>query len=58
MSMPLTAIVLITEFTRVDQGFLVPIILAVAGSTAAHHFFSSRAARLAADAGGAARSRS
>ncbi|MNY76597.1 hypothetical protein D3C86_2162330 [compost metagenome] len=56
--MPLTAIVLITEFTRVDQGFLVPIILAVAGSTAAHHFFSSRAARLAADAGGAARSRS
>ncbi|MGE8640595.1 MAG: chloride channel protein [Achromobacter sp.] len=45
MSMPLTAIVLIAEFTRVDQGFLVPIILAVAGSTAAHHFFSSHAAR-------------
>lgn len=32
MSMPLTAIVLITEFTRIDHDFLVPIILAVAGS--------------------------
>ncbi|WP_255557310.1 chloride channel protein [Sodalis sp. dw_96] len=32
ISMPLTAIVLITEFTRIDHDFLVPIILAVAGS--------------------------
>ncbi|MEA9390705.1 chloride channel protein [Acerihabitans sp. TG2] len=32
MSMPLTAIVLITEFTRIDHDFLVPIVLAVAGS--------------------------
>jgi H+/Cl- antiporter ClcA len=56
MSMPLTAIVLIAEFTRVDQGFLVPIILAVAGSTAAHHFLSSRAARSPAAAQGTTRS--
>ncbi len=45
MSMPLTAIVLILEFTRVDQAFLVPIILAVAGSAATHHFCAARAAR-------------
>ncbi|WP_439855422.1 chloride channel protein [Pseudomonas yamanorum] len=32
MSMPLTAIVLVAEFTRIDHDFLVPIILAVAGS--------------------------
>jgi H+/Cl- antiporter ClcA len=32
MSMPLTAIVLVAEFTRIDHNFLVPIILAVAGS--------------------------
>jgi H+/Cl- antiporter ClcA len=32
MSMPLTAIVLITEFTRIDHDFLVPIVLAVVGS--------------------------
>ncbi|WP_413725397.1 chloride channel protein [Sodalis sp. RH16] len=35
MSMPLTAIVLITEFTRIDHDFLVPIILGVAGSVCA-----------------------
>jgi len=35
MSMPLTAIVLVTEFTRIDHDFLVPIILAVAGSVCA-----------------------
>lgn len=46
MSMPLTAIVLIAEFTRVDQGFLVPIILAVAGSATTHHFCAARAARV------------
>ena len=32
MNMPLTAIVLLTEFTRIDHDFLVPIILAVAGA--------------------------
>lgn len=32
MKMPLTAIVLIAEFTRVDHDFLIPIVLAVAGS--------------------------
>ncbi|MDB6143953.1 MAG: Chloride channel protein [Pseudomonas sp.] len=32
MSMPLTAIVLVAEFTQIDHNFLVPIILAVAGS--------------------------
>lgn len=32
MSMPLTAIVLVAEFTRIDHDFLVPIILAVVGS--------------------------
>jgi len=32
MRMPLTAIVLLLEFTRVNQAFLVPMLLAVAGS--------------------------
>jgi len=32
MKMPLTAIVLIAEFTHVDHDFLIPILLAVAGS--------------------------
>ncbi|EIK95433.1 Cl- channel, voltage-gated family protein [Pseudomonas sp. M47T1] len=32
MNMPLTAIVLVVEFTRIDHDFLVPIILAVVGS--------------------------
>ncbi|MGY2398360.1 chloride channel protein [Pseudomonas sp. SDO5271_S396] len=32
MNMPLTAIVLVAEFTRIDHDFLVPIILAVVGS--------------------------
>lgn len=32
MSMPLTAIVLVAEFTRIEHDFLVPIILAVVGS--------------------------
>jgi len=35
MSMPLTAIVLVVEFTRIDHDFLVPIILAVVGSVCA-----------------------
>lgn len=51
MSMPLTAIVLILEFTRVDQFFLVPIILAVAGSTATHRLCAARASRAMAAAG-------
>jgi H+/Cl- antiporter ClcA len=34
MNMPLTAIVLATEFTRVSYDFLVPILIAVAGSVA------------------------
>lgn len=32
MSMPITAIVLVVEFTRIEHDFLVPIILAVVGS--------------------------
>ncbi|WP_191487933.1 chloride channel protein [Pseudomonas sp. FEN] len=32
MAMPITAIVLVAEFTRIDHDFLVPIILAVVGS--------------------------
>ena len=32
MSMPVTAIVLVAEFTRIDHDFLVPIILAVVGA--------------------------
>ncbi len=32
MSMPLTAIVLVAEFTRIEHDFLVPIILAVVGA--------------------------
>ena len=35
MSMPITAIVLLVEFTGMDQNFLVPILLAVAGAVAA-----------------------
>lgn len=35
MSMPITAIVLVAEFTRIDHDFLVPIIFAVAGSVCA-----------------------
>ncbi|WP_241133640.1 chloride channel protein [Achromobacter insuavis] len=51
MRMPLTATVLLLEFTRVDQGFLVPMILAVAGATATHHFCAARTARTPAAAG-------
>ena len=47
MIKPLKAIVLILEFTRVDQGFLVPMILAVAGSAVTHRFCTARAARSA-----------
>ncbi len=51
MRMPLTATVLLLEFTRVDQGFLVPMILAGAGATATHHFCAARSARTPAAAG-------
>jgi H+/Cl- antiporter ClcA len=47
MSMPLTAIVLIVEFTRVDHGFQVPIILAVAGSVVANRLCTAFSARIA-----------
>lgn len=47
MRMPLTAIVLLIEFTHVDFAFLVPISLAVAGSTAASRYCAARAVRLA-----------
>lgn len=47
MSMPLTAVVLVAEFTRVDHDFLVPIILAVVGSVCASRFceYRNRAVR-------------
>ncbi len=37
MKMPITAIALTVEFTRVDHDFLVPIFFAVAGSIAMFH---------------------
>jgi len=40
MSMPLTAIVLVAEFTRIDHDFLVPIILAVVGSACASRLWA------------------
>jgi len=35
MRMPLTAVILMMEFTRIDHDFLVPILFSVAGSVAA-----------------------
>ncbi len=43
MQMPLTAIVLVVEFTRVGHDFLVPVLIAVAGSIAAFRLVSTRA---------------
>ncbi|WP_419736101.1 chloride channel protein [Pseudomonas sp. COR18] len=43
MSMPLTAIVLVVEFTRIDHDFLVPIILAVVGSVCVSRLCASLA---------------
>lgn len=40
MQMPLTAIMLVFEFTRIDHDFLVPMLLAVAGSIAAHRLIA------------------
>ena len=42
MKMPLTAIVLIFEFTRVGHNFLIPISLAVTGSVSAFHLCVER----------------
>lgn len=43
MQMPLTAIVLMVEFTRVGHDFLIPVLIAVGGSIAAYRLVSSRA---------------
>jgi len=50
MQMPLTAVVLMLEFTRVDHNFWVPMLLAVAGSIATHRLVASHVARKAASA--------
>ena len=44
MKMPLTAIVLMLEVTRVDHDFLIPIVFAVAGSISAFHLSDKLAA--------------
>lgn len=44
MRMPLTAIVLIVEFTRVEHDYLVPILLAVAGSVLVSRLCADRTA--------------
>jgi H+/Cl- antiporter ClcA len=41
MQMPLTAVVLILEFTRVSHDFLIPILLAVAGSVSTFKLIST-----------------
>jgi H+/Cl- antiporter ClcA len=43
MRMPLTAIVLMMEFTRVDHDFLIPMAFAVVGSISASHLSGVRA---------------
>jgi H+/Cl- antiporter ClcA len=42
MKVPLTAIVLIFEFTRVGHDFLIPISLALSGSVSAFHLCVKR----------------
>ncbi|WP_220399114.1 chloride channel protein [Granulicella sp. WH15] len=42
MKMPLTAIVLVIEFTRVDHDFLIPTCLAVAGSISVSYLLAER----------------
>jgi H+/Cl- antiporter ClcA len=44
MRMPLTAIALMMEFTRVDHDFLIPMAFAVAGAISAFHLIPKRAA--------------
>jgi H+/Cl- antiporter ClcA len=41
MQMPLTAVVLILEFTRVSHDFLIPVLLAVAGSVSTFRLLAS-----------------
>ena len=48
LNMPLTAILLTMEFTRVDHDFCVPIFLAVAGSIATLRVYTSLVPRTAA----------
>lgn len=50
MNMPLTAIVLLAEFTRIDHDFLVPMLFAVAGSIAVNRLCARWAQRRALDA--------
>ncbi len=45
MTMPLTAVVLAMEFTRVGHDFLIPILLAVAGSVASRQWIRQGSAR-------------
>lgn len=47
MQMPITAVVLLLEFTRVNHDSLVPMLLAVAGSLVAYRFAQQRAERRA-----------
>jgi H+/Cl- antiporter ClcA len=47
MNMPLTAIALIIEFTRINHDFWVPVFLAVAGSVASLHACAKRDAQSA-----------
>jgi H+/Cl- antiporter ClcA len=49
MSMPITAVVLIAEFTHIGYGMLVPIVLAVAGSFAANRLCKMLARKPQAD---------
>ncbi|WP_212625425.1 chloride channel protein [Pseudomonas sp. PP3] len=42
MSMPLSAIILVAEFTRIDHDFLVPVMLAVAGSVGASRLCTAK----------------
>ncbi len=42
MMMPLTAVALIMEFTRMDHDFLIPVLLAVAGAMAARQWMTRR----------------
>jgi H+/Cl- antiporter ClcA len=46
MRMPLTAIALMMEFTRVDHDFLIPMAFAVAGSISTFHLISMRVGEL------------
>ena len=47
MQMPITAVVLLLEFTRVNHDSLVPMLLALAGSLVAYRFAQQRAERRA-----------